>query len=170
MYSRREIFQIIFFLGSCFLSMNLISLYRHTIISPFVIPAIYLVAGLTGVGFYFKKMPQQHKNKLKDTLIKFAFCFVVGGGTCSWAFMSLNYYISGQPITKTTPIADRGGYMNSGRTRIYNLYVIIKYNNHLKEIPFDSHAPNGITGFNYVQFEVSRGLFGFEVIKNEALL
>ncbi|RFZ94680.1 hypothetical protein D0C36_03840 [Mucilaginibacter conchicola] len=170
MYTSKEIVQIIFFLGSCLLSANLVSLYRHTFISPYVVPAIYILTGVAGIWIYFKRMPQQHKNKLKDTFIKLTFCFVVGGGISTWTFMGLNYYASVHPLTEIFHIAERGGYMNDSRTGPNHLYVAIKYYGKLKEIPFDSNDLNGTSGYKLVRIEISKGFFGFDVFKNEALV
>ena len=147
--------------------MNL-KIYERTIIQLKIIGFFYLI----GVLIFFVLI-----NKLKNlspwnNFNNFIFYISVIGSFLSFLLLGLNYFFSSNEIkTENYRIQEKKEVMGPkyDRSKKSPLAVININNSFTKEIKFERNQIENWQKANFVELDLSNGLFNFQIIRNKKL-
>lgn len=159
-------FQILFFIGMIG-QLIAIYLYRKTVIEIEFSLGIYIVVGLIG----FIALNTKLKSVNSKTFRKFVSSIIGFGGTAIFLFLFLNYQLASKEIDSARyQILEKSSIMGSKYNRSKKqptAYILI--NNTKKEIVFAHSQTAEVKKASYIVIESSKGLFGFDIIRNRQL-
>ncbi|MBD1428953.1 hypothetical protein [Sphingobacterium litopenaei] len=160
-------FNSIFFISLILILVNL-KIYERTIIRFEIIGFFYLIGVLT----FFVLI-----NKLKNispwnNFNNFIFCISVIGSFLSFLLLGFNYFFSSNKInTENYRIQEKKEVMlpKYNRSKKSPLAVIDINNSFTKEIKFGRDQIENWKKANFVELDLSNGLFNFQIIRNKKL-
>lgn len=158
--------QILFFVG-VILQIFAISLYRKTIIETKISVGIYIIVGIIGLILFNSKL-KLHMSSLFQRIV---LSIVTFGGITVFLFLFLNYQFASKTVTnnkyKIIEKSSLPGRKHHRSERSPTVYIM--ENNIKKEIVYPYSKTQEVENASYLVIEKSKGLFGFDIIKNKKL-
>ncbi len=169
---RKIFYPTIFFLGTILMIFQ-IKIYRNTIIDLIIPIGIVIVTGIISFIFDFKNYKQTYEYSGIELYLYSIMHYIIGFGffVCS-IFMLTNYYFADQNVkTESYKIIDRTwlpervGKTGSKKQPVFT----INYKGKRKELVFYSQYYNKMNSYKTVEFDIRKGFFGFDILKNKKL-
>jgi hypothetical protein len=154
------------FIGSIFLTILEINIYRKTFI-PFLIPlAIWILTGVFVTPFYKRFLTIYFSTPY--LFLQFFFNVVTWGGFVLFAFMWTNYNFTDKQIRTTNEKITSIGHLARGRYgNCQQPFVMINYNGQDKQLVY--YCGTQIELYKSVDLTVAKGLFGYDIIVQSEL-
>ncbi|HEY1872270.1 MAG TPA: hypothetical protein VGG71_14505 [Chitinophagaceae bacterium] len=149
-----------------------IYIYRITFISVYIPIFIWLIPGIIITPFLKKIFNIYCFNPYTpgNTHMFFHYLFniVSFGGSLMFLFMWTNQTFTDKSKNVLTVPIESYGYLAKSKNGCGEPYADIRYKDHNKELIFP--CGTAIEKYHRVYIEVTKGLFGFEVITNQTLI
>ncbi|KAA5533551.1 hypothetical protein F0919_13505 [Taibaiella lutea] len=160
------------FLGGLFLTIWEINIYRVTFISVYILLSIWVLTGVLITPLFRKTFNiycfNPYTPERSPLFFHFLFNIVSFGGIVIFLFMWTNQTLNDHiKIVKELPVVS-SGHLAKSRHSCGDPYVNVIYKNQEKQLVFPCGTE--IENYNNVYVEITKGLFGFDVITNQTLV
>jgi len=149
-----------------------VNIYRNTIIDLIIPIGIILVVGIITFLLDFKNYGKTYDYNGFGLYFYSSMHYVFGYGfiVCS-TFMLTNYYLADKLSDKKNyEIIDKSSMPGSKHHREERKPLIrIDYDGKIKEIVFNHKYYERMDSYKYVELELRKGYFGFDIIENKKL-
>jgi hypothetical protein len=161
---------LLFFTALC-LTVWEINIYRKTFISVRVPFVIWILPGIILYPFLIRVLDIYIFNRNAPGHLPifwhFFYNIITWGGLSVFIFMWANYnFTNRQPQDILTKI-NSSGHLAEGTGGCGEPYIYITYKEQEKQLVFPCGTP--IEGYSSVHLKIEKGLFGYEVIKDQSL-
>lgn len=158
--------QILFFIG-LISQLIAITYFRKTIIETKISVGLYFVIGFIGLVAFNKKI----QSYASSWFSKIIYSIVTFGGISIMLFLFLNFQFASKEIkTNKYKIIEKSSLNESKNNRSNRkLAVYIILNGIKKEIVYPHSKAEMVNNAKYLTIEKSKGLFGFDIIRNKKL-
>ena len=172
---RKILYPTVFFVGLILIIFE-IHIFRNTIINLSIPIGIIFFVGIISIILDFKNYKKTYKKVYKKNRIVLYIYSVMqniisyGFITCS-IFMLVNFYLADKKqVKKTFEIVERTSlpgpeYHREERNPTFS----IVYNGKIKELVFEQMYYNNMNSYNYIELEIKKGFFGFDILENKRL-
>lgn len=159
---RLELLLSIIFVCSLCLSIWSVNIYRDTVIE-WTILVLPTIIGIVVTTFIFKEKLLKIGTSVGTI---FFICLFCGGACAHFSFMILNQKFTDTLTISKTFIIEKNGVMANGHEQ----YVIVDFYGLKKQVFISRKEMGNISKFSKIRLVYSKGLFGYDVIKEKTLV
>jgi hypothetical protein len=161
---------LLFFISLCLIIWE-ISIFRRTIIPVYIPLAIWTVTGITLTPFFKRMVNIYILNPYSPGYLPIFwhlfYNIVTWGGLSVFIFMWTNEHFTNNTLQDITTSINAYRHLATDRRGCGEPYVDISYKEQNKELFFPCGTP--VEKYRLVHIGIEKGLFGFDVIKNQTL-